>query len=158
MQKKISQNKLRGSKLCSFSLATSMNEKLCLEWRKDETMLEITFPNLVFWKRCVGNPNILFEIFTYMFLCSCSCRKWRTHKHNNNLRYVFKLYPFPFKFLFLCMFALNSCKILKLCRFLGFLGVQLRQQNFPWPLLKLLSSKLRNFKKGEGNFFALGPS
>jgi hypothetical protein len=120
MQKRTSQNKLRGSKYCSFHLVANMSEEMCFEWREDEIMLKIMLLSLDFLKRCVGNPNIFFEIFTYIFLCSCSCRRWGTHKHNN-LRYVSKLDFFPFKFFLLWMFVLSFCKILKFYRFLRIL-------------------------------------
>jgi hypothetical protein len=78
-------------------------------------MFEIMLPSLVFWKTCIGNPNILLDIFTYIFLCSCSCRSW-THKHNY-LKYVSKLCQSHFFILFLsslfflCLYALNCYRV-----------------------------------------------
>jgi hypothetical protein len=113
-----------------------------------------SLPSLIFWKRCIGNPNILLDIFTYIFLCSCSYRKW-THKHNN-LKYVSKLCQSHFFILslsslfFLCLYALNFYRVLKYCTFLRFFGARLRQENLLEPLFKLSSSKLSSCKRGWG--------
>ncbi len=99
------------------------------------------------WFSKKGVLETLISCLRFLHIYSCVVlQEMGTHKHNNNLRYVSKLYPFPFKLFILCMFALSFWKILKFCRFLGFLRTRPRQENLPWPLLKLLSSKLRSFQ------------
>jgi len=80
---------------------------------------------------------------------------------DTNTTTIWGIFPsfifFPFKLFLLCLFVLNFCKVLKFISFLGFLGIWTRQENFLWPLLKLSSSKLRNFKREWGNFFCTQP-
>ncbi len=111
------QNKLSGFELWPFGPPTSMmSEKMFIEWREDGTMLEIMIPSLVSWKRCVGSPSLLLEIFTYIYiysLCYCSCKRWGTHKQ---LEVSFQAFPiscfhsFSFKLFVLCL-LLSFCRV-----------------------------------------------